>query len=694
MKRSIVFIFLIIFLSNLALAIDQYPTGNIIMRNTYSILNLSTAQGNISNFTKYYGDGSQLTGVAVPWNYSTYFDQSLNTTSNITAAYFIGNGSLLTDVASPWIYSDYFNQQLNSTGNISAQYFLGDGSLLSGISTYNYTPDIELKLNITDQRYNDTGAISLVDGRVTAVNGSLSNYAILVGNNNFIGNNSFIGNIIIYNATQTNYNTSIELKGGSGVTNVNISATGSSFFNGGNVGIGLGRSTPSAVLDVNGSTAPVFRVTQSNDAYKMAIFKGSGSNNQGIIIGNSTDGATNGRGFHIGFWQTLGFGYLAAYDWANTSYQPINFQGRNISFETGVSTTTTKMFINGSGSVGVGTLNPATILDVNGTITGTSFTGITKPMVASWDAGCNDGNFLVAIDSNFSYCATPTIATSGFNVTGDLRTVGNEYMTGNEFITGNLNVSGSINATSYNGITKQMVKNWDTACTAGDFISAIDDNYTYCNTPTNAQNFNVSGDLRTVGNEYMTGNKFITGNLTMNGEVILNNTVWEDLRFPASAINPAGAANPMTYDSTNLGFTAANGAGDTYIAVIGQMPHSYKFGSDLHPHLHWQPSNTDIGVVNFTLEYKWTNINEVESGTWTTLSMLTPSSGVTNNHTVSEWDVMNGTGKTLSSTLSIKISRREASATDNFTGNVLVKEFDLHYEMDTLGSASETGKWS
>lgn len=723
-------------------------------------------------------------------------------------------------VASTWNYSEYFDQNLNTTSDVQ----FGDVTVGNGTEYMTiYTDGVYVYLNTT---YNSTLNNDMCYGAncVSAISGK----AVLTGNNQFTGNNTFFGSIIIYNATQTNYNTTILLTNTSGVNTIILNASGTSTFvnlfatnmnattyngitkpmvkswdascNDGNFliaidenfsycatptiaqnfnmsgnlyfsgtafqiidssdpimtftqtdRVGILTASPVSALDVNGTiTATTFdgnipkqHVTNWDTACTNGNFISAIDENYtycntptlandynvtGILtaltanIGNLTvTGNTIVNTLNTTGDVTIGNGteYLqiysdGAYVYYNSTYNSSlnndmcyganclgamtgkavlagnnNFLGNNSFFgniiiynatQTNYNTTltvtntagVTTILLNGSGtSIFNNTLFAATM-------NATTYLGITKPMVASWDAGCNDGNFLVAIDQNFSYCATPTIATSGFNVTGDLRTVGNEYMTGNEFITGNLNVSGAVNATSFNGITKQMVKNWDTACTAGNFISAIDENYTYCNTPTNAQSFSVAN------------------NLTINGEVVLNNTVWDDLRFPASAINPAGAASPMTYDVTNLGFTAANGAGDTYIAVIGQMPHSWKMGSNIHPHIHWLPSNTNIGVVNFTIEYKWTNIGEVESSTWTTLSMLVPGNGTANMSMLSEWDSggMNGTGKTLSSTISMKISRRETSASDNFTGNVLIKEFDIHYEMDSLGSASELGKWS
>jgi hypothetical protein len=177
------------------------------------------------------------------------------------------------------------------------------------------------------------------------------------------------------------------------------------------------------------------------------------------------------------------------------------------------------------------------------------------------------------------------------------------------------------------------------------------------------------------------------GTLVFNGDA----TVWEDLRFPATAINPAGAANAMVFDTANIGFTAG-APGIQAIAILGQMPHAWKVGSDIYPHIHWQPTTTNTGNVLWRMEYKWTNINDTEPGSFTTVEILDAGDGTAFKHQLVGFGAISGIGKTLSSQLSIKISRVGDNVTDTYTGDTLLKEFDIHYEIDTLGSRTELTK--
>lgn len=165
-------------------------------------------------------------------------------------------------------------------------------------------------------------------------------------------------------------------------------------------------------------------------------------------------------------------------------------------------------------------------------------------------------------------------------------------------------------------------------------------------------------------------------------------TVWEDLRFPATGINPAGQVSSMVFDTTNIGFTAGPGSTQS-IAVIAQMPHSWKVGSTIAPHIHWEPTTTNVGNVVWQLEYKWTSINATEPGAWITDPITVASGGVAFKHLIAPFAHIDGEGQGLSSIISIKISRLGGNGADTYTGDALLKEFDIHYEIDSLGSNLE-----
>ncbi len=166
-------------------------------------------------------------------------------------------------------------------------------------------------------------------------------------------------------------------------------------------------------------------------------------------------------------------------------------------------------------------------------------------------------------------------------------------------------------------------------------------------------------------------------------------TVWDDLRFPATQIRQNPATLLPNFDETNIGYLFDAGSTETLL-IIAQMPHAWKLGSSIVPHIHWMPTTTNTGSVLWRMEYKWTNIFDTELASWSSPpDVLTPADGIAFKHQLSSFGNISGTGKVLSSLLYIRISRIGGEGTDTYTGDALLKEFDIHYEMDTLGSKQE-----
>ncbi len=125
-----------------------------------------------------------------------------------------------------------------------------------------------------------------------------------------------------------------------------------------------------------------------------------------------------------------------------------------------------------------------------------------------------------------------------------------------------------------------------------------------------------------------------------------------------------------------------------------QLPHAYKEGTDLIPHVHWTPADRgdDEGaaaIVMWKLDYTWANMHDAVFGSSATVSMPATCNGIDDKHQYSEGNAISGAGKTISSMLICRLWR---SATgDTWAGvtdaqSPAVIEFDFHYQMDTRGS--------
>ena len=196
-----------------------------------------------------------------------------------------------------------------------------------------------------------------------------------------------------------------------------------------------------------------------------------------------------------------------------------------------------------------------------------------------------------------------------------------------------------------------------------------------------------------------------SGELTMNGDA----TVWDDLMVSALATKLGGSKDP------GFALFKDNGSGsqgvftywfddsteeEIYFSV--QMPHSWK-GTDIYPHVHWTPETTADGApasqtVEWGLEYTWIDIG----GDFANTSFIYGKA-----HTPADADVVAGrhyltplttitpsaTQDGISSMIVCRLFRNATDATDDtYEADAGLLQFDIHYEMDTIGSKTETAK--
>lgn len=168
-------------------------------------------------------------------------------------------------------------------------------------------------------------------------------------------------------------------------------------------------------------------------------------------------------------------------------------------------------------------------------------------------------------------------------------------------------------------------------------------------------------------------------------------TSWDDLKAPATSLK-VGSTAPSS--NTDYGWLEFAHNADAFVFSILQLPHAWKEGSTLKPHVHWMKTTAAAGEVEWQLEYRWVPIGEVMDAAWTTLSVLTPSVSDGNaqyQHALSAFGEIDGTGKTLSDMLICKITRLGSSysGSSHYEAAAALIEFDIHYEIDSLGSEEE-----
>lgn len=165
---------------------------------------------------------------------------------------------------------------------------------------------------------------------------------------------------------------------------------------------------------------------------------------------------------------------------------------------------------------------------------------------------------------------------------------------------------------------------------------------------------------------------------------------WEDLRFPASGINPTGPTSPATVDTTYGGLLFAGVTTNNMIAFQVQMPHGWKEGSTIKPHVHWQKTTSASGNVRWLLSYRHAALGSVMDNSWSTLAAYTPVQTDTNTagqHLLTPLGDITMTGKKVSHMMLCLLERTPADANDTYNNaDARLLEIDFHYQVDANGS--------
>ncbi len=189
------------------------------------------------------------------------------------------------------------------------------------------------------------------------------------------------------------------------------------------------------------------------------------------------------------------------------------------------------------------------------------------------------------------------------------------------------------------------------------------------------------------------GKTVLDGDVEIGGTTTLVDTVWTDLRVSFTEAQPGPANNP--------GFDVFQGAVRAYhfdpnaeeeLFVIVQIPHSYKYGTDLHPHIHWAPTTTNTDPVRWCLEYTLAEVDGTY-GAPTTLCENDAADGTAYKHQYFDLGNISGAAiDTLSATLVCRVYRDADDAADDYTGDAVGLELDFHFEKDAFGSDEELTK--
>lgn len=179
-------------------------------------------------------------------------------------------------------------------------------------------------------------------------------------------------------------------------------------------------------------------------------------------------------------------------------------------------------------------------------------------------------------------------------------------------------------------------------------------------------------------------------------------TRWDDLKVPVNAVKVKNITDPPVWDDFigSTGLLWFEGAKSQDVIFTIQMPHAWKEGTAIFPHVHWTSGRTGDSApgatrVTWGLEYYWANPGDVFPTSTTAITGNTaatnplPGSIALREHVITPLGSggITGTGThTLSSMLVCRLYRVNDG---DYSGDAGLLEIDFHYQIDSDGSRQE-----
>ena len=174
---------------------------------------------------------------------------------------------------------------------------------------------------------------------------------------------------------------------------------------------------------------------------------------------------------------------------------------------------------------------------------------------------------------------------------------------------------------------------------------------------------------------------------------------WEDETISAFSTEKENPAARITTNTTELtqDYTATARFPEEFLGFVYQMKHSWAIGSQVEFHIHWLQNNNV--TPNWMIEWRTILQGAAASG-WTAVA------NTGNHYAYPGGTILQKTEFALippapgvSSFIDVKLYRDSANfsglfgGADPYPGNAAMKQGDLHFQKDSIGSITEEGKW-
>jgi len=178
--------------------------------------------------------------------------------------------------------------------------------------------------------------------------------------------------------------------------------------------------------------------------------------------------------------------------------------------------------------------------------------------------------------------------------------------------------------------------------------------------------------------------------------------VWDDLRV---ALDKGSDAAKLAFSpGENSGgqiwyFRGGDRVKKEAMSFTVQLPHNYKEGTNIYPHIHWTPNNSGAGNIEWNLDYTWVNYDPTTTEflpATNTKTVLANGPFTQRAHLITALTSGNagldGAGKKISSILICRLWRDERVTNDTYNDDSGLLFIDFHYQLDTFGSRETFSK--
>lgn len=172
---------------------------------------------------------------------------------------------------------------------------------------------------------------------------------------------------------------------------------------------------------------------------------------------------------------------------------------------------------------------------------------------------------------------------------------------------------------------------------------------------------------------------------------------WDDLRFEPVLRNTGAKAPSFVLWKNGIylyDFDNAAAASEKEVYFNVQMPHGWRVGTSVYPHVHWvnKTAGTAGHVIRWGLEYTIAPIGGVFPATTTVYGTTIQGGGVitaADSHLITSFPAISMAGQGISTVITCRMFRNSSDAADTYTGTAGFLYVDWHYQTGRPGSREE-----